>query len=388
MLRADRCGPALAVADGSTRWTGRVPRRRLGQHVPVPDTFLLVGWAGGGNVNPLICLAHELSRREIEVAVLGGRGLSPRLEAAGLNVVVETPGALPGADDLLAVVEALAPDALVVDYMLTQALCGAEASGRPTVALVHTLYQSLLVDGAPHPMTMAGPLEALNDCRDRLGLGAIEGYSQLLSAASMVAVTVSAHLDAPGPLPPNVRYLGPLIPRVSANDEWGPPPGAGPLVAVSMGTGYTLENEAEVTQRVMDGLGLLEVRGLVNVPGYIDPGSLLAPANVTVTGLIPHQLSLPHASALVTHAGLGSVTAALTHGLPMVCLPLGREQPENAAAVAALGRGIVIPADAPAEIIAQAVTDALALGPTAPIPSDPAMAAQIVLDVLSSTGAG
>ena len=348
----------------------------------MPSTFLFVGWAGGGNVNPLICLATELTERGAHVEILGGLGMAARLKSTGLELRAETAGPLPGADDLLRAVDALQPDAVVVDYMLTEALCGAEAAGRPAVALVHTLYQRLLVDGAPHPMAMAGPVETLNSARARLGLDPIQGFADLLAAVALVAVTCSPDLDQPGPPPPNLRYLGPLIPRGSPSVEWRAPSGPGPLVAVSMGTGYTAPNEAEVTQRIVDGLGQLEVRGLVNLPGYIDPAALRAPANVTVAGLIPHQITLPQGSALVTHAGLGSVTAALAYGLPMVCMPLGREQPENAAGVVGLGRGIIIAPDADAAAIAEAVTQALTLGMAAPIASDATGAAQCLLDVV------
>ena len=343
-----------------------------------------MGWGGGGNVNPLVALAHELSAQRARVEVLCGRGLSPRLEESGVQVRAETAGPLPTADDLLRALETSGPDAVVVDYMLTDALCAAEASGRPTVALVHTLYRSLLVDGAPHPMAMAGPVEALNTTRARLGLAPIGGYADLLAATVLIGVTTGAELDAPGPVPSHLRYLGPLMPDAPAGAAWDPPEGRGPLVAVSMGTGYTVPDEAEVTQRILEALGRLEVRGLVNLPGYIDPSRLQAPANVTLAGLIPHQLTLPHASLLMTHAGLGSVTAALSHGLPMVCMPLGREQPENAAAVAGLGRGVVIPAEAGPEVIARAITEGLALGPSLPIPSDRARAARIVLDAVTN----
>jgi UDP:flavonoid glycosyltransferase YjiC (YdhE family) len=51
---------------------------------------------------------------------------------------------------------------------------------------------------------------------------------------------------------------------------------------------------------------------------------------------------LPHAAVTVCHGGLGTVLASLAAGVPVVCLPLGREQPDNAAAVerARAGRAV------------------------------------------------
>jgi UDP:flavonoid glycosyltransferase YjiC (YdhE family) len=55
---------------------------------------------------------------------------------------------------------------------------------------------------------------------------------------------------------------------------------------------------------------------------------------------VPHGRVLPYADAVVTHAGHGTVIAALAHGLPLVCLPMGRDQHDNAARVAWHGAGL------------------------------------------------
>jgi UDP:flavonoid glycosyltransferase YjiC (YdhE family) len=68
---------------------------------------------------------------------------------------------------------------------------------------------------------------------------------------------------------------------------------------------------------------------------------------------------LPWASAVVTHAGLGTVLAGLSHGLPLVCLPLGREQPANAEAVARVGAGVVVDPASPPDVMSQAITRAV-----------------------------
>jgi UDP:flavonoid glycosyltransferase YjiC (YdhE family) len=68
---------------------------------------------------------------------------------------------------------------------------------------------------------------------------------------------------------------------------------------------------------------------------------------------------LRHADLCVNHAGLGSIGAALSFGVPMVCLPLGRDQPANAEAVSAVGAGRVLPPDAPADRLRAAVLDVL-----------------------------
>jgi UDP:flavonoid glycosyltransferase YjiC (YdhE family) len=78
-------------------------------------------------------------------------------------------------------------------------------------------------------------------------------------------------------------------------------------------------------------------------------------ANVEVVRYVPHDRVLPFASLVVTHAGLGTVMTTLAHGVPMVCVPLGRDQFFNAARVAALGVGRGLDANADERAIAAAV---------------------------------
>jgi UDP:flavonoid glycosyltransferase YjiC (YdhE family) len=70
---------------------------------------------------------------------------------------------------------------------------------------------------------------------------------------------------------------------------------------------------------------------------------------------------LPHVDAMVTQCGLGTVMKALAHGVPLVCIPLLGDQPDNAARVVARGAGLRVPADAPPgrlrEAIQRVVTD-------------------------------
>jgi UDP:flavonoid glycosyltransferase YjiC (YdhE family) len=51
--------------------------------------------------------------------------------------------------------------------------------------------------------------------------------------------------------------------------------------------------------------------------------------------------------------------AALAYGVPLLCLPMGRDQHDNAARVAACGAGIVLSADAGVEEIGHAIQELL-----------------------------
>ena len=73
----------------------------------------------------------------------------------------------------------------------------------------------------------------------------------------------------------------------------------------------------------------------------MDPALIAAPPpNVTVTRWVRHADVLPCCSAVITHGGHGTVMKALTAGVPLLVVPLGRDQPDNAARVVHAGAGI------------------------------------------------
>ena len=62
---------------------------------------------------------------------------------------------------------------------------------------------------------------------------------------------------------------------------------------------------------------------------------------------------------MVTHAGHGTVIKALAAGVPLVCLPQGRDQRDNAARVQRLGAGIRLGKRATSAAIAGAIREVL-----------------------------
>ena len=63
---------------------------------------------------------------------------------------------------------------------------------------------------------------------------------------------------------------------------------------------------------------------------------------------------------MISHGGMGSLLEAFRAGVPSVCLPLGRDQAENAAAAAERGAAIALPGDATSGQLRAAITEALA----------------------------
>jgi MGT family glycosyltransferase len=318
--------------------------------------FLFVTWAGGGNVNPVLALGARLQRRGHEVRVLGPPDdLRERFEADGLAYQAHRRGSEWNAglcQDVLTEAQRERTDAIIVDYMLPAALCAAEHSGLPTAALVHTLYQRVAI-GEQTPMAMAASLDGVNAMRAELGLDPVARLSALLDNVARVLVVTARELDRPDePLARNVRFVGPIIEDAGRDADWTPPWPAsdGPLVVCSMST-TPMEGDVAAIQRVLDALDGAPLRVLVTLGQHLASTAFRVPANAALVPYLRHAAVLPHARLLITHAGLSSIGAALSFGLPMLCLPLGREQPANAAHVQACGAGLELPALAdPAEL--------------------------------------
>ena len=84
------------------------------------------------------------------------------------------------------------------------------------------------------------------------------------------------------------------------------------------------------------------------------------PDNARVHAYVPHRSVFPHAALVVTHAGWQTVNAALADGVPLVCIPDGRDQPDNAARVVTAGAGVRIGRRASAQRLRAAISAALA----------------------------
>jgi UDP:flavonoid glycosyltransferase YjiC (YdhE family) len=86
-----------------------------------------------------------------------------------------------------------------------------------------------------------------------------------------------------------------------------------------------------------------------------EPSEFQARANVHVVGSAPHATILPLASAVIAHGGHGTVIKALAGGVPVLCIPLGRDQGENATRTVETGAGLALRPSASAAAIAGAV---------------------------------
>lgn len=142
--------------------------------------------------------------------------------------------------------------------------------------------------------------------------------------------------------PPNHYYVGPLI--LSDGDEVpeyllepGPP---WVLVTVSS---VPQPGEEEIIRAALGALADRPVRVLVTLPERSIETAGEIPRNARLVAHAPHGHVLRHSVLAISHAGHGIVTKSLFHGVPMVLVPWGRDQPGVATRAAHLGTAVVVP---------------------------------------------
>ena len=169
----------------------------------------------------------------------------------------------------------------------------------------------------------------------------------LLDGADLVLHGTDAVFDPPpAHLPRHHQYVGPLL--------WDPP-GVVPPFLAEPGPPWVLvtlslapqQDELRLARAALSALAARPVRVLLTLGERSLRDELLPlPDNARVESYVPHAEVLKHACLLVSHAGHGVVMKALYHGVPMVLVPWGRDQPGVAARAEALGVAKVIPREA------------------------------------------
>jgi len=226
--------------------------------------------------------------------------------------------------------------------------------------LWHSLYD-LVVDG-PFADVFNARVDDLNQVATANGLEPFSSYRNLLEADRVLVFSYGEGFDGRSGVPDNVVHVGPLRSvDPEATGEYRPLSDA-PVVVVGLSTSYM--DQQALLQKLCDVLAQLPVEALVTTGPAISPDSLTRGPNTTVTQFIAHDRILPAARLLVTHAGHGTVAAGLTYGVPMLCIPMGRDQPMVAQKVVENGLGTTIGPDASREQLRAAISALITDGET------------------------
>jgi hypothetical protein len=130
-----------------------------------------------------------------------------------------------------------------------------------------------------------------------------------------------------------------------------------PIVLVGFTSNF--QDQGPLLRRVVEALSTLPVRAVVTRGQMLDADEVTGTANVAVVASAPHNQILAEAALAVTHCGHGTTMKALAAGVPMVCVPMGRDQDDNAARVVHHGVGVRLSPRAAVAAIRGAVLDVL-----------------------------
>jgi MGT family glycosyltransferase len=339
---------------------------------------MIATWQAGGATQVAIDLGRLLADRGHRVRIVCPASEAERVEAAGcvaraVPKEVESDPALGRRaedqpetlarlffgrelpDALVDELEREPADVLVVDYLLRSLVGAAERMPVPAALLIHTIY-SFHGGADDEDVARRRWYEPVNASRLQLGLDPLPSSGDsvtvaLVRRAAAALVVVPREFDDWVDSPQNGVYVGPISMAVAATDWRSPWPSedARPLVVVTLGTTY-MAHEG-VLARIAHALDPAAYRVLVLTGGELAPEEISVPDGVEVRGYVPHDAVLPGAALAITHAGTGTLLAAFAAGVPVVALPLGRDQPANARRTVELGvGGSLDPTATPAEI--------------------------------------
>jgi zeaxanthin glucosyltransferase len=354
---------------------------------------------GTGHINPMTALARRLQRRGHEVVIFGIPDTEARVNVAGIEFCAigendYPPGTLQKLDQRFGELKGLAtfrftvervkntalmvlrdgPDAVRrahVDAMLVdEADMGgsvAEYLGLPYVSIA--FFPPLVQDDRIPPFCfgwsggqgwssrlrnrlgsrllsrLAAPIFAVvNEQRRVWGLKPLKRSTDALSPLAQIAQLPAVLEFEIGDRFPLLHYTGPFVDarqRAEVDFEWERLDGR-PLVYASLGT---MQNGSEdIFRMIADACAGLDAQLVISLGGGLDPGRLgVLRGDPLVVRYGPQLEIVKRAAAIITHAGLNTTLESLAEGVPLVCIPLGNDQPGVAARVAARGAGVVVP---------------------------------------------
>jgi len=164
-------------------------------------------------------------------------------------------------------------------------------------------------------------------------------------------------------VPDSVQFVGPCLdPARLADASWTPPDSGRRVLLVSFGTAYN--DQLPVYRACLSGFADSPWHVVLAIGDKVDPADLgPLPENVEVHRRVPQLAVLAHASAFVTHAGMGGCTEALWFGVPTVAIPQAVDQFGNANLLVENGVGRQLSTDEVTAETLRAAVDAVADDP-------------------------
>jgi UDP:flavonoid glycosyltransferase YjiC (YdhE family) len=334
-----------------------------------------------GVVIPLLPIAQALRDRGHEVMIAVGPDVQSRVEESGFTPTIIGPAAMEAAMRAFGDPAVGGPGA--ADPVFAAAMFGGVFAPELLPEL-RRIADDFVPDAVVHPaVEFASPILATERGIPAItyGFGQILPSDMLAASAGRVAPlweasgltpdpNAGAYLDCYlDPCPPSMRLGGlaparvvqPMRPEIAGGTSDALPPeimalGDRPVLYVSLGT-VPLFNQLSTFNVLLDALAPEDLDLVVTIGANNDPASLAGlPANVHIYRWLPLRPLLDRCDAVVCHGGSGTTLAALHAGLPLIIVPQGADQFENATACEKSGTARVLRPD---DVEAAAVRDAV-----------------------------
>jgi MGT family glycosyltransferase len=354
-----------------------------------PLKFLLHCFSATGHVLPMQAVARELVERGHEVVWTTIAPQEARVVASGAKFVaaenvIKVDANLDGATpkdmaetaevmfggrltaqvaDIRNVLKTFKPDYVVNDALPQGVAAVYELGEIPSYATLGVVPLYLPEVGEPlaHPtksalgMLLSQPqlaLPVMNLEREKLGLPPLKvtdpfSYSPFLHIqASCPSLEFQ---EEPEPVMRQVQYVGPLVAKLGTSasnlPEWWDDVCQAPLTGkdvlfLTQGT-FAMDP----TSLIIPALQALQEdeKFLIVVPskhGDEIRAKVDIKDNVRISDWVPYDQLLPRCRLLITNGGYGSVTQALSHGIPLICAGTSEDKKDTSARVSWVGAGI------------------------------------------------
>ncbi len=330
-----------------------------------------------GHVNPTVSVVQELVQRGNEVVYFTTENFRERLEKVGAEVraydffrffdgflrhdihpLGRVNGMLEGADALVPYVLEEAK-AKPFDYILHDSMFGggrlmahllqlpavnSSTSFAMTAAHFQHFLDHLAAEGPSVPADQAqADFDRLTaKLRHDYGYVIDSPYEAFFNPEPLTIVYTSRLFQPQGDdFDDSYKFVGPSVSARLQAEPQMPELAGKSVIYISLGTAFNKDDS--FYRNCFEAFGGSEHTVVMSVGRQTEIESLGAiPDNFIVRPYVPQLEVLQHARLFVTHGGMNSTNEGLSHGLPLVVVPQGADQPRVAARVAELGAGVAL----------------------------------------------
>lgn len=236
-------------------------------------------------------------------------------------------------EGIVSILDSFRPDVVINDHQLF--------SGAIAAYNKHIPYATSVT--APAAVKMMEDLPGVHEWEIRQIVAlqqelGIPGDKAIVCSEALTMIFTSKDFFGEMSLPSGYKFIGPVIQHRAnlAAFSWEKL-GNDPRILVSIGTTFDHTYKKEFFQKVIDALG----NEPISVVVVSDPALFEEwPDNFIVQERVPQLELLPHLDAVVCHGGHNTVCESLSHGLPLVVIPIAYDQSHVAGRVIQVESGI------------------------------------------------